>query len=432
MALLKSAAASTFTFLFRAKILIPLLLLFGLIGTSIYFQRKAEESKSERYRTIAVDRGAVIQRITANGTLNPVTVVSVGTQVSGTVTKLYTDFNNTVKANQVILELDPALIKANLAQFDASLRSAEATARLAESTLKRNRELVQKGFISSQTLEQNTKELDVANASVAQVKSQLDREKTNLSYTIIRSPIDGIVIDRKIDVGQTVAASFSTPTLFQIAKNLEEMQIDTSVAEADVGSVRQGMPVRFTVDAYPERDFQGKIRLVRLNPTIQQNVVTYNVVVDVNNEGSLLKPGMTAQVSFVANQRDDVVRIPNGALRFKPPKDDKEEKKVVKKDVNKKKPVEVSGVAKADPGNSASVDVPKEIAKVDGAASADGGGRLRRPPARVYKINDKNELVPMEIRTGVASNQFTEMISGDVKPGDELVIRDLLDKTAKK
>ena len=413
MALSKSVFASIFVFLFRAKILIPLLLVFGVIGTSFYFQRKAEESKSERYRTITVDRGPVIQRITANGTLNPVTVVSVGTQVSGTVTKLYTDFNNVVKANQVLLELDPALIKANLAQFDASLRSAEATAGLAQSTLKRNRELVAKGFISSQTLEQNTKELDVANATVAQVKSQLDREKTNLSYTIIRSPIDGIVIDRKIDVGQTVAASFSTPTLFQIAKNLEEMQIDTSVAEADVGSVRQGMPVKFTVDAYPERDFQGKIRLVRLNPTIQQNVVTYNVVVDVNNEGSLLKPGMTAQVSFVANQRDDVVRIPNGALRFKPPKDDKEDKKVVRKDVSKKKPAE-SADAKAPDTRT---EAPKEF---------------RRPPARVYKLNEKNELVPTEIRTGIASNQFTEMISGDVKPGDELVIRDQQDKTTKK
>ena len=410
MAATKSRFASLMTFLFRAKILIPLVLLLGLIGLSIYFQKKAEENKAERYRTTTVDRGAVVQRITANGTLNPVTVVSVGTQVSGTVTKLYTDFNNVVKANQVLLELDPALIKANLAQFDASLRSAEATARLAESTLKRNRELVAKGFISSQTLEQNAKELDVANATVAQVKSQLDREKTNLSYTIIRSPIDGIVIDRKIDVGQTVAASFSTPTLFQIAKNLEEMQIDTSVAEADVGSVRQGMPVRFTVDAYPERDFQGKIRLVRLNPTIQQNVVTYNVVVDVNNEGSLLKPGMTAQVSFVANQRDDVVRMPNAALRFKPPKDEKDDKKVAKKDVPKKKSADAA----------------------DGTPNADGSGRVRRPPARVYKINDKNELVPMEIRTGVASNQFTEMISGDVKPGDELVIRDLQDKTAKK
>jgi HlyD family secretion protein len=418
-----SASKRISTFIFRAKVLIPMLLVFGVIGTGIYFQRKAEENKSERYRTLAVDRGAIIQRITANGTLNPVIVVNVGTQVSGTVTRLYTDFNSTVKAHQVLLELDPALIKANLAQIDASVRSAEATARLAESTLKRNRELVEKGFISSQTLEQNAKELDVANATVAQVKSQLDREKTNLSYTIIRSPIDGIVIDRKIDVGQTVAASFSTPTLFQIAKNLEEMQIDTSVAEADVGSVRQGMEVKFTVDAYPERDFQGKIRLVRLNPTISQNVVTYNVVVDVNNEGSLLKPGMTAQVSFVANQRDDVVRIPNGALRFKPPKDDKEDKKVAKKDVSKAKPVDTADVK---------INAPKTVAKTDGPAGADGSGRVRRPPARVYKIDAKNELVPMEIRTGIASNQFTEMLSGDIKPGDELVIRDLQDKTAKK
>ena len=425
MSFTKPAFANILTFFFRAKIILPLIVLAGIVGTTIYFQKKAAENKGERYRTVAVDRGAVVQRITANGTLNPVTVVSVGTQVSGTVTKLYTDFNNTVKAQQILLELDPALIKANLAQIDASLRSAEATARLAESTLKRTRGLVEKGFISSQTLEQNAKELDVANATVAQVKSQLDREKTNLSYTIIRSPIDGIVIDRKIDVGQTVAASFSTPTLFQIAKNLEEMQIDTSVAEADVGSVRQGMPVRFTVDAYPERDFQGKIRLVRLNPTIQQNVVTYNVVVDVNNEGSLLKPGMTAQVSFVANQRDDVIRIPNSALRFKPPKDDKDDKKAAKKDLNKPKSVETK-----TPMSPA--DVTKQTAKVDSATSADGSGRVRRPPARVYKINDKNELVPTEIRTGVASNQFTEMLSGDVKPGDELVIRDLQDKTAKK
>lgn len=429
MASFKSVSAASFRFLFRARVIVPVLLVVAVIGTSAYLQKKAEDSKGERYRTITVDRGAVVQRISANGTLNPVTVVSVGTQVSGTVTKLYTDFNNAVKANQVLLELDPALIKANLAQIDASLRSAEATSRLAASTLKRNQELVAKGFISSQTLDQNAKELDVANATVAQVKSQLDREKTNLSYTIIRSPIDGIVIDRKIDVGQTVAASFSTPTLFQIAKNLQEMQIDTSVAEADVGSVREGMPVKFTVDAYPERDFQGKIRLVRLNPTIQQNVVTYNVVVDVNNEGSLLKPGMTAQVSFVANQRDDVVRIPNGALRFKPSKDDKDDKKTAKKDVDKKKPNAPAGDPKAAASPSAAT---KEIAKTDNAAGTDASGRVRRPPARVYKINDKKELVPVEIRTGVASSQFTEMLSGDVKPGDELVIRDLQDKSAKK
>jgi HlyD family secretion protein len=412
---------SVFAFVFRAKILVPLIVLIALGFAGMQAYKKMGETKQDRYRTATVDRGPVIQRITANGTLNPVTVVNVGTQVSGTVVKLYTDFNKPVKANQVLLELDPALIKASMAQIDASLRSAEATLRLAESTLNRNTELVAKGFITPQTLETNKKEVDVARAQVAQVRSQLEREKTNLSYTIIRSPIDGIVIDRKIDVGQTVAASFNTPTLFQIAKDLEAMQIDTSVAEADVGSVKEGMPVRFTVDAFPERDFSGKIRLVRLNPTIQQNVVTYNVIVDVNNEGSLLKPGMTAQVSFVANQKQDVVRIPNSALRFRPVKDDKDAKKTPTKADAKTEAKEAPKVPAENVAGDAAKDAPSA-----------GAERTRRPPSRVYKTGQKGELIAVEIRTGVASNQFTELVSGEVKPGDELVIRDLQDKNAKK
>ena len=417
MTSLKSFLALAFRFLFRARVLIPLILLAGIAGAVIYSQKKAEESKADRYRTVTVDRGAIVQRITANGTLNPVTVVNVGTQVSATVTKIYTDFNQPVTAGQVLLELDPALIKASVAQIEANMRSAEATMRLAESTLKRNQELVAKGFITSATLDQNVKELDVAQAQVAQVKSQLDREKINLAYTIIRSPINGIVIDRKVDVGQTVAASFNTPTLFQIAQSLEAMQIDTSVAEADVGTVKQGMPVKFTVDAYPERDFKGAIRLVRLNPTISQNVVTYNVVVDVTNENSMLKPGMTAQVSFVAAQRDDVVRIPSAALRFKPPKDEKEDKK---KDEKKK-----TDAAKTP-------DAPKtDAAKLD-ASQQNAGVGGRRGIGTVYKLDEKNELVPVQIRTGISSNQHTELISGAIKPGDELVTRDLLDKNVKK
>lgn len=418
---------SVFRFTFRAKILIPLMLIGGIGLTMMYFQKKTAEAQADRYRTVTVDKGAIIQRITANGTLNPVTVVNVGTQVSATVTKLYTDFNQPVKAGQILLELDPALIKASVAQIEANMRSAEATMRLAESTMKRNQELVSKGFISSQTLEQNLKELDVAKAQVAQVKSQLDREKINLAYTIIRSPINGIVIDRKVDVGQTVAASFNTPTLFQIAQSLEAMQIDTSVAEADVGSVRQGMAVKFTVDAYPDRDFKGAIRLVRLNPSISQNVVTYNVVVDVTNEKSELKPGMTAQVSFVAAQRDDVVRIPSAALRFKPPKDEKEDKKKDDKKDDKKK--SASGDIKSEAKSDAKVEPKSETAKAD-TTKPEGSGR--RGIGTVYKLNEKNELVPVQIRTGLASNQHTELVSGDLKPGDELVIRDLLDKNAKK
>ena len=428
---------SFFRFVLRAKVLIPLIIV-AVVGTG-YFQaqQKAEQARADRYRTVTVDKGAVVQRITANGTVNPVTVVSVGTQVSGTVTKLYTDFNQTVTAGQILLELDPALIKANLAQIEATLRSSEASQRLAESTLKRNQELVRKGFISDATLEQNTRDLDVAKANVAQARSQLDREKTNLSYTVIRSPINGIVIDRKIDVGQTVAASFSTPTLFQIAQSLDAMQIDTSIAEADVGSVKTGMPVKFTVDAYPERDFVGAIRLVRLNATINQGVVTYNVIVDTTNENQMLKPGMTAQVSFVAQQRDDVVRIPTAALRFKPPKDDKGDKKKKDAKTAEKKPTRSDEKADGKPDETAAPT--KGDGKVSGGADRQlagppagaGAGSSRRGVGTVYKTNEKDELVPIQVRTGIASNQHTELVSGDIKPGDELVIRDLQDKTKK-
>jgi HlyD family secretion protein len=411
-------------FIFRAKVLIPLIII-AAIGFGVMAARnKTAESKADRYRTVTVDKGSVIQRITANGTVNPVTVVSVGTQVSGTVVKLYTDYNQPVKEGQILLELDPALIKASLAQIEANLRSVEASQRLAESTLKRNQELVNKGFISNATLEQNTRDLDVAKAQVAQAKSQLDREKTNLSYTVIRSPINGIVIDRKIDVGQTVAASFSTPTLFQIAKSLEAMQIDTSVAEADVGTVKEGMPVKFSVDAYPDREFKGEIRLVRLNPTINQGVVTYNVIVDTTNDGQLLKPGMTAQVSFVAAQRDEV-RVPTTALRFKPPKDDK------KDDAEAKKKAEAAKVetAKAESTKAETKSTERSTPAATEARASGAGGR--RGVGTVYKLNDKNELVSVAVRTGVASNQHTELVDGDVKPGDVLVIRDLLDKAKK-
>ena len=417
-------------FIFRIKIFLPLLVIAAVAIGVIQVRKKAEETKADRYRTVTVDRGAVVQRITANGTVNPVTVVNVGTQVSGTVVKLHTDYNKPVTAGQILLELDPALIKASLAQIEANMRSAEASLRLAESTLKRNRDLVQKGFITDATLEQNTRDLDVARAQVSQVKSQLDREKTNLSYTVIRSPITGIVIDRRIDLGQTVAASFNTPTLFQIAQSLDAMQIDTSVAEADVGTVKSGMPVKFNVDAYPERDFAGTIRLVRLNPTINQGVVTYNVIVDTTNENQLLKPGMTAQVSFVASQRDDVVRIPTSALRFKPPKDDKDKdakkKKDAAKDTKDAKKDDKTGEAKSADATDKRGD---RTAQLSPPPAPSGGGR--KGVGTVYKLNDKNELVPVAVRTGVASNQHTELVSGEVKPGDELVIRDLQDKAKK-
>jgi HlyD family secretion protein len=356
-----------------------------LIGGGYYFWRQRNPaSVQEKYKTEAVDRGNVVQVLTANGTLNPVVLVNVGTQVSGTILKLHADFNSRVTAGQVLAELDPALFNAQLKQSEANLNSALASLKLAQTKEARSRDLVGKGFIAPQELDQAVQTLDAARAQVNVAKAQMDKDKTNLHYTVIRSPISGIVVARSVDVGQTVAASFQTPTVFQIAQDLKDMQIDTSLAEADIGAVKVGLPVRFSVDAFADRQFKGTVKQVRLNPTIQQNVVSYNVVVAADNSEGTLMPGMTARVSVTANRRENVLRVPNAALRFKP------------KDAN------------TDPKPQ---------------------GR-REPGAKVYKlVND--QLQAVTIKTGINDNSFAEIIEGDIKEGDKLVTRELAPKDDK-
>ena len=313
--------------LFTPGKIIGLVVLAALAGGGYWMQQKNNtEGAKPKYRTQPLDRGTIAQRISANGTLNPVTVVNVGTQISGTVTQLYADFNSAVKKGQILAELDPALLKAQIAQSEANRRSMMATWTLARTTLERNQSLRDRGFISDSALDSARKDVDSAVAQIASLKAQIDRDRTNLSYSVIRSPINGIVVDRTIDVGQTVAASFQTPTLFKIARDLQAMQIDTSVSEADIGNIKPGMPVAFTVDAFRDREFTGRVRVIRLNPTVQQNVVTYNVVIDVRNDTGVLLPGMTAQVSIVTQRRDNVLRLPNAALRFKPSEDGRRSK----------------------------------------------------------------------------------------------------------
>jgi len=269
--------------------------------------------------TAKVDQGPITQRVTANGTLNPVILVNVGTQISGSVLSLHTDFNQPVKKGQLLAELDPAILLSQIRQTEANLASARANLNNARLALDRNENLKAKGFVSDGALDGLRKDLQTAQAQVQQIEAQLSRDQTNLGYSKIRSPIDGIVVSRGIDVGQTVAASFQTPTLFQIARDLRRMQIDTSVAEADVGMIKPDQPVQFTVDAFREQEFSAKVRMVRLNPTTQQNVVTYNVVIDVDNKDGTLLPGMTAQVAVITDRKENVIRVPSSALRFKPP-----------------------------------------------------------------------------------------------------------------
>ncbi len=353
----------------------------ALAAGAVVVWRAQEPPAQQRYRTQAVDRGDVVQAISANGTLNPVTLVQVGTQVSGTVQKIYADFNDQVSAGQVLAELDPSLLGAKVKQSEAGLQNAEATLALARSTLKRNQSLAEKKLLSGAELETAEEQVKVAAAQVKLAEAQLEHDRTNLRYTVIRSPIAGVVVARNVDIGQTVAASFQTPTLFQIAQDLREMQIDTSVAEADVGALQVGQTVRFTVDAFPDRTYEGRIRQVRLNPTIQQNVVTYNVVVAADNREGRLMPGMTAHVLIPVAERRGVLRVPNAALSFRP------------------KPEELG--AGAPPGPPA-------------AAAGEG--------ATVYVL-DRGTLRPVRVRAGISDNTLTEVVEGELKPGDLVVTR---------
>jgi HlyD family secretion protein len=287
------------------------------IGGYFYFSRGRTQPVT--YNTTAVTRGELTQAVTATGTLNPVVNVTVGSQVSGIINKLNVDYNSMVKSNEVIAEIDPSTYKAAVEQAEADLANARANLELQQAEAERSADLFTNKLISSSDYDTAIATLHEAEATVQIKQAALDNANANLGYCKIRSPVDGIVISRAIDLGQTVASSFNTPTLFQIANDLTKMQIDSSVAEADVGSVVEGQEVPFTVDAYPDRTFHGTVTQVRNSPTTVNNVVTYDCVISVTNSDYKLKPGMTANVSIIVAQRENALTIPNGALRFRPP-----------------------------------------------------------------------------------------------------------------
>jgi HlyD family secretion protein len=356
-----------------------------IAGTGSWYWTAKSEARQERYKTQPIDRGDIIQNISANGTLNPVVLVNVGTQVSGTVYKLYANFNDQVKEGQVLVELDPSLFEAQLRQSEASVLNAQVALKVAESKMTRNVALKEQGFISPDALDVITQQLETARAQLAVSKAQFARDRTSLNYTVIRSPISGVVIARNIDIGQTVAASFQTPILFQIAKDLRQMQIDTSVAEADIGHLHLGQAVSFSVDAFQDREFTGTVEQVRLNPTIQQNVVSYNVIVAVSNDDGVLLPGMTANVRFTVNQRKAVLRVPNAALRYKPAGED----------------TDTIAAAAPVPGKQA-----------------------------LYRL-EGDKPVSASVKTGISDNNYTEILGGDVKEGDKVIVRDAGEKGEK-
>jgi len=359
------------------------------------------KEKPVRYKTAPVLRGDLTAQVVANGTVNPVTIVQVGSQISGTILKLVADFNSVVTRGQVIAQIDPALLQAKVDQAQADLRNAQAvqerekvTAMDNGRTLKRYQSLLAQELISqmdvdvAQTkVDQSLATIKGAQAQVEQAKANLAAAQTNLHYATIRSPVNGIVISRNVDVGQTVAASLQAPTLFTIAQDLKEMEIHTSVDEADIGRIKLDQPALFTVDSYPGESFNAKVGQIRNAATTVQNVVTYDVVLEVKNPLLKLKPGMTANVSIITEEKTGVLKIPNAALRFRPPAKESQEKPEAKK-------------------------------------SAKG--------PKVYRVGPKNRLVSVPLQPGISDGQYTEIIKGPLKEDDLVVVDILSDKDPKK
>ena len=351
-------------------------------------------SPAQQYRFHALEKGDISQIVSANGTINPVSLVNVGTQVSGTVKKLYVDFNSKVRKGQVLLELDDALLSAQQKQSRANVQSAEASLELAAANETRMRDLFAQEYVSRQELDTAIQAKKSAEAQLKQAQAAVEKDRANLAYSVIRSPVSGVVVDRAVDVGQTVAASLQTPTLFKIAQDLSKMQIHASFAEADIGSIRIGQTAHFSVDAFPGQRFQGKVMQVRLNPTIQQNVVTYDVVVNVDNPEHILLPGMTAYVSITVAERKGVLLAPNAALRFKPANAGSQKNRGGQ-------PGETKNAGTSKPGQDFFA-------------------------GKVYALR-QGELIPVNLTLGITDNRNTEIINGELKEGDRIVIGESLE-----
>jgi HlyD family secretion protein len=368
------------------------------LGAGGYFYFHHNSSEALNFNTVAVTRGGLTATVTATGTLNPVVNVTVGTQVSGRISKLYVDFNSPVTKGQVLAEIDPATYQAAMEQAGADLANARANLELQQVQFDRSSELYSNKLISGSDFDIARASLHSAEAMVKIKQASLSNTLVNLNYCKIVSPVDGVVISRAVELGQTVASSFNTPTIFQIANDLTKMQIDANVAEADVGGVLEDQNVEFTVDAYPTRTFRGVVAQVRNSPITVNNVVTYDTVITVTNADYKLKPGMTANVSIIVAEREDALKISNAALRFRPPDN----------------AIELTNVV-------------SDAVKTNGVAVAGGKGSHKskgnRGQRTVYLLDDTAnppKLKPVLIKTGITDGIFTEILDG-LKENDKVV-----------
>lgn len=362
---------------------------------------KGRHGGSPTYQTVPVARGNLTQTVTATGTLNPVTNVLVGCQVSGTINKIYVDYNSIVTNGELIAELDPSQYRAQLEQAEANLANARANLELQQAQASRESQLFTNSLVDRADYDTAIATLHEAEASVKLDQAAVNIATVNLGYCKIYSPVDGIVVVNNIEVGQTVAASFNTPELFQIASNLKQMQIDSSVAEADVGGVVEGQDVDFSVDAYPYRTFHGSVTQVRNSPTTVNNVVTYDCVISVTNSDNKLKPGMTANVSIIVARRENILLVPNGVLRFHPPDG-------------------ATIITNTPPAQVAANPAPTGTHR-GRHDHADGGLFSARTVFLLTSQGNDPKLEAVHIKTGITDSINTEVQDG-LKEGDHVII----------
>jgi len=400
----------------------------ALVGAFFYTRRGSAEPK---FRKGKIDKGDVVATVTATGTLSAVTTVKVGSQVSGIIAKLYVDFNATVKKGQLLTELDPTPFQQTVDQRRADLEKAKVELRNAEISLTRSKNLAKQQLLAQSDLDGAQTARDSAAAAVAQSQAALKQAETNLSYTRITSPIDGVVVDRQYDVGQTVAASFQAPVIFTIAQDLTKMQVLTNIDEADVGRVKVGQEASFSVDAFSDQPFKGAVSQIRLSPQTVQNVVTYPVVLDVANLDLKLKPGMTANVQVPVDVRKDALRVANSALRFRPDNSDlvaevrKDQPKEAGKGGTASPAPQAPGSGAGAPATSERTGPPRSGATgATGGRPGAGGARPSGGTGTLYVEvpNTGGKLKPVTVRTLITDGNLTAIRTDELKEGDEVIV----------
>ncbi|MCX8159556.1 MAG: efflux RND transporter periplasmic adaptor subunit [Candidatus Saccharicenans sp.] len=422
----------------KKKTVIIILAVVVIVGLVLGFTLLKKGSNNKpKYRTDKVTRGDIEAVVTATGTLNPVVLVEVGSQVSGKIEKIYVDFNSKVKKGDILAELDQSQLRAKIEQNEAnyqnalaSLERAKVALEIAQKKYERALSLFEKNLISYEEKEQAEanylqakSDLIAQQARTEQAKSQLEASKVDLGYAIIRSPIDGVVISRNINVGQTVAASFQAPKLFEIANDLTKMEVECLVDEADVGKVKEGQKVKFTVESYQNETFNGVVRQVRYSAQTVQNVVSYSAIIDVDNSSLKLLPGMTATCSIIVGEARNVLRVPNAALRFTPDLSAEELQKIMRAAFEEMAARRQQEGGPAGPGAGQSgqrMFDPSQMGQRSGMGGGQGG--QRRQPSRVWRLDEKGNLKVVFVRTGVSDNSFTEIKSDNLKEGDEVIV----------